>query len=99
MAMRGIAGSVRPLLDSQSFPSVDPRVGWVMTILLLLIALLLTLGVLRIQIGPVPSAPWLAIVCAQVVTAVAVASAAHLSQRRRRKKTEGAEQATGDAAS
>jgi hypothetical protein len=83
MAFLGDDGSALPGWNSQSFPSIDPRIGWAVTMLCLLIALLLTLGVLRIQIGSLTGATWVAIVCAQVVTAAAVALATHFSTRKR----------------
>ena len=83
MAFLGNDGSALPGWNSQSFPSIDPRIGWAVTMLCLLIALLLTLGVLRIQIGALTGATWVAIVCAQVVTAVAVAATTHYSARKK----------------
>lgn len=83
MAFLANDASAPPGWNSQSFPSIDPRIGWVLTMLLLVIALLLTLGVLRIQIGPLPGMTWLAVLFAQFVTAAAVAAATHLSARRR----------------
>src|SRR5688500_10821941 len=83
MALLGNDGSALPGWNSQSFPSIDPRIGWAVTLLCLLIALLLTLGVLRTRIGPLTGATWVAIVCAQVVTAVAVAAGTHYSARKR----------------
>src|SRR5688572_2320539 len=48
--------------DPHSFPSLDPRAGWALILLCLLVSLLLTLGVLRIQIGAMPGSTWLAII-------------------------------------
>jgi hypothetical protein len=71
------------VLKAQSFPPIDVRVAWAITVVCLIMGLLLTLGVLRIQIGPLPGWAWLAIILAQILTAVAVAGATHLSSRKR----------------
>ena len=75
--------SALPGWNPNAFPSIDPRIGWVLTILSLIIAVLLSLGILRLQIGPLTGANWLAVVCAQLVTAAAVAYATTYSARRR----------------
>jgi len=88
------SGKVLPGWNSNAFPSIDPRVGWALTILSLVIAVLLSLGILRLQIGPLSGANWLAIICAQLVTAAAVAYATTYSARRsgaRRQDSEPAE--------
>jgi hypothetical protein len=71
------------VLKAQSFPSIDVRVAWTITVVCLVMGLLLTLGVLRVQIGPLPGWAWLAIICAQILTAAAVAGATRLSSRKR----------------
>jgi hypothetical protein len=70
------------VLKSQSFPPIDVRVAWAITIVCLLIGLLLTFGVLQVQVNPLPGWAWFAIVVAQALTALAVAWAARLSARR-----------------
>jgi hypothetical protein len=69
--------------QAQSFPPIDERVGWAITIICLVLAVLLTGGFIRIQVGPMPGWVWIAIVCAQVVTAVLVAGATRISSRQR----------------
>jgi hypothetical protein len=75
--------SLRTALKSESFPSVDPWVGWALTILCLLLGLLFVFGVLRINVGPLSSWIWIQILVAQVLTALAVGGAARLSSRKR----------------
>ena len=70
------------VLKSNSFPPIDVRIAWAITIVCLVIGLLLTFGVLRVQVGPLPGWAWVAIVAAQVITACAVAGAARLSTRK-----------------
>ena len=76
------SGSALPGWNPNAFPNIDPRVGWALTIVSLVIAVLLSLGILRLQIGPLSGANWLAIICAQLVTAAAVACATTYSARR-----------------
>ena len=52
-----------------------------MTMLCLVVAFLLILGLLHIEIGPLPPSSWLAIVCAQVLTAIIVAGVTSFSSR------------------
>lgn len=70
------------VLKSNSFPPIDVRIAWALTIVCLLIGLLLTFGILRVQVGPLPGWAWVAIVAAQIVTACAVAGATRLSTRK-----------------
>lgn len=70
-------------LTSQSFPPIDVRIAWTITIFCLVVGLLLTLGVISIQVGPLPGWAWIAVVAAQALTAGAVAWATRLSSRKR----------------
>ena len=70
------------VLKSQSFPEIDVRVAWAITIVCLLIGVLLTFGVLTVQVVDLPGWAWIAIVAAQIITACAVAGAARLSSRK-----------------
>ena len=72
--------SLRTVWTRQSFPSADDRISWILTVLSLLVALLLTVGLLRIEIGRLPPASWLAIICAQILTAIVVTAAASRSR-------------------
>ena len=85
--------SLNTAWKSQSFPSIDVRIAWALTLLCLLIGLLMTFGVLSVQISPLPGWSWIAIVAAQVITAVAVAGAAQLSARKRNPEAETGEPA------
>lgn len=75
------SNSAVPGWNPNAFPNIDPRVGWALTILSLVMAVLLSLGILRLQVGPLSGANWLAIICAQLVTAAAVAYATTCSAR------------------
>ena len=68
---------------SQSFPSIDVRIAWALTLVCLVLGLLMTFGVLSVQINPLTGWSWFAIIVAQMVTAAALFGAAHLSSRKR----------------
>ena len=73
---------IKQVLRSESFPDIDVRVAWAITIVCLLMGVLLTFGVLSVQVRQLPGWAWIAIIVAQVITACAVAGAARLSGRR-----------------
>lgn len=78
---------INQVLKSESFPDMDARIAWALTIVCLVIGLLLTLGVLTVQVGALPGWAWIAIVVAQIITACAVAGAARLSSRKEAEST------------
>lgn len=86
-------------LKAQSFPSMDVRIAWALTVLCLIIGLLLTIGVLSVQVAPISGWSWVGVVAAQVITAAAVAGAARLTARRQRAEAEDREQAQGTPSS
>ena len=74
--------SVSSPLKSEAFPSVDPWVGWALTIICLMLGLLFVFGVLSVNVGPLSGWVWLQILVAQGLTALAVGGAARLSARK-----------------
>jgi hypothetical protein len=72
----------RSILRAQSFPSVDDRIAWIISLICLVIGLLLTLGVWTLPSFQLSGWTWLAIVCAQFLTAFAVAVAANYSSKK-----------------
>jgi hypothetical protein len=71
------------VLREQSFPSVDPRVGWALTVICLLLGLLFVFGIFRINVVHLSGWVWVQVVIAQIVTAIVVGGAAHFSSRKR----------------
>ena len=84
-------GEDKAVPKNQSFPSVDEGVAWIITVMCLVIGLLLTLGILSIQVDPLPALAWVGIVLAQIITAVTVAAASGFSSRRRAANKQDAE--------
>jgi len=87
--------SLGSVLKSDSFPSVDPRVGWALTIICLVMGLLFVFGILSLNIVSLSGWVWLQVVAAQALTALLVGGAAHFSSRRR--KAPGGESVEGSA--
>ena len=71
-----------PSTETDPFPSVDPWVGWALTIICLMLGLLFVFGILSVNVGPLSGWVWLQILIAQALTALAVGGAARLSARK-----------------
>ena len=69
-------------MKSEPFPSVDPWVGWALTIICLMLGLLFVFGVLSVNVGQLSGWVWLQILVAQALTALAVGGAARISARK-----------------
>ena len=88
-------GSLGSVLKSDSFPSVDPRVGWALTVICLVLGLLFVFGILRLNVVSLSGWVWVQVMAAQALTALLVGGAAHLSSRKR--DASGEEPADGSA--
>jgi hypothetical protein len=68
-----------PLWRRDAFPPVDPRIACAVIALCILLSALLIGGLVTVQLGALPRGTWLAIVAAQILTALVVGRAVRLS--------------------